>query len=363
MRDMANDIIRELYRPKTLMKLCTKRPLADLRYAIASSKRFVLDASMSEFMAALSTVPFEVANERRPDVLNSLRHSARLPADKVFMQINGAALRKGLLHHMPAAGDMWGQKLVEPKDVVQNPCVLFEQVDPETISCTYFCDDDVDNEIVLLPYTHLYRTDDFLFPDNKGYDFIGSALGHGLTGYYERYFAMKHSVPLPKHHAVQVRHESGLIGETHYLAAEMGGIIRYNIAFLATLSDIPTLKTEVRPSKGYFARGNYRKYVDHTVLTLQLPRKSTMKTLARRLIAMARRRWHEVEPHWRINKKPHGTICEPSYKHLWSERDNDGHSFCSICEARRVWIVCPHGRGDPLLGVVRHTEVNVTHRE
>lgn len=363
--DIANAIMREAWRPKTDLIKMTPRAMSDIRYAIAQSKRYSLDGSMSEFLAALSTVPFDVAPERRADVLASMRHSARLPFRKTFIQIDGLAFRRGLLKYATNSTDPWGKTLVHEDGHIKWPGLLLEQLDDETIQITYFCELPLKNDelsVITLPYVYLYKTNDVPLPDSFEYDFVGGSMSHGVYLHgQDRTVAVKHYYPLTNKHGINVEKDDEIIGRTHHMVIELCGLVRYVFAFLATLNDIPTITTEVRPSKGYFARGQHRKYLDHTVLTLSLPRKSTLKTLARRLIAMARKRWHEVEPHWRINKKPNGFVCEPSYKHLWSARDDKGHSYCATCEARRVWIVLPRGRGDPNLGIVRHNEITVTH--
>lgn len=57
------------------------RPMGDLRRALLHANRFVIDDRMSRFMADLPQVPFErVKPERRPEVLDTMRHGARLTA-------------------------------------------------------------------------------------------------------------------------------------------------------------------------------------------------------------------------------------------------------------------------------------------
>jgi hypothetical protein len=136
---------------------------------------------------------------------------------------------------------------------------------------------------------------------------------------------------------------------------EFGGSLRYMLALLATLNDIPKMQVQVRPQKSFMGGGQIRKYLDHTVLQLTLPVKMSTVTLAKRLIAAARRGWHEVRPHWRINHPPLGsTFCANRSDHVWLEADQSGHANCKQCDARRVWIVLPTGRGDPTISVRTH---------
>lgn len=384
MEDMANRVMRELYRPKAIIYHYLKRPVREVQWSIAQAKKFVLDDSMSRFLAHLSTVPFIVNEERRPDVLNSLRCSARLPHPQVWIQIDGRAFRKGLLEQSNVnTRDIFGKPLTDDTDVIATPSLLLEQVGEEHIRMTYFADVDVYDQfnnkrtsLVTLPFVYHYKTDVSGLP--AYFDFLGGMLSHGIQGFLTTEIGIEHHFPIKKDDRLLMAFDEiekvneGSIGDlekyvnsgelvTHKLVAELGGILRYIMAFLATLNDIPALRTEIKPAKGYMARGRYRKYMDHTVMTLTLPRKTTMIKLAQRLIAMTRKRWHTVSPHWRVNKRPKGFVCEPSYKHIWTPRDDSGHSYCQICEARRVWIVLPNGRGDPTLGVVHHQEVQVTH--
>jgi hypothetical protein len=106
---------------------------------------------------------------------------------------------------------------------------------------------------------------------------------------------------------------------------EVAGDLRYLWALLATINDLPVTFTDVRASKGYVARGRYRKFSDHRVINLKVPA-ARYRRIAARAIAVSRRRAHEVRGHWRRD-----------YRH----------------EGQRLWIR-EHTRGDASLGWVRH---------
>jgi hypothetical protein len=182
-------------------------------------------------------------------------------------------------------------------------------------------------------------------------------LMHGLTGCDDRNIGVKYPTPLdktPKQLKVPCQID-GEKFETHFMVGEFSGDVRYALTLLATLNDIPKVQTQVRPAKSYLGGGQIRKYLDHTTLRLTLPVRGTTLTLAKRLIAASRKGWHEVRPHWRINH-PHlgDKFCANRQDHVWLEADERGHANCKQCDARRVWIVLPTGRGDPTISVRTH---------
>lgn len=364
--DLANELIRETYRKHTDLELVSLRNPAIIRKAVAEAKRFILDESMSGFVAELATVPFKVDYKRRPDVLASLRHSAVPPFAKMFIQIDNAAFRKTLLQVAESQQDVYGQQLISHNDddIVKDIAWLVELQGDEVTVTEFFIGPN--GGVVSLPFSYIYSLSDRGFKDGPyrgGWlDIRASAFSHGITGLYDDRMAVLYSKPLntfPKTQLVEVQQESSTghtIGswKVHALVPEFGGVLRYVLSFLATLNNVPKVETQVRPQKGYLGGGQIRKYLDYTTLTLRLPQRTTTVNLAKRLIAASRLGWHEVRPHWRIQKDG---ACQ---FHIWSERDQSGHSTCKHCDAKRVWIVLPHGRGDPMISVRTHKYL-VTH--
>lgn len=360
--DLANLIIQETYRKKTLLRGANPaRSPEALRRAMIEAKRFVLDESMSEFAAELACVPFDVAALRRPEALTSIRHSAIPPFPKMFVHLDNHAFRRGLLK-MNRKEDAAGNKLIDPDEdkegIVKDIGWLIEN-DGDDVTITEFLTFD-DDEIITLPFYYLYSLSDKGYVDGPyrgGYlDIKAPMLAHGITNLVDSRMAVVYTHPLdsfPKKMLTMV-HAAGDTFPAHAMVAEFGGIMRYVMTFLATLNDTPKIATEVRPQKGFLGGGQIRKYQDYTTLTLKLPGRTTKLNLARRLIAKARKGWHEVRPHWRMLKED---LCPG---HLWSERDTSGHSHCTVCAAKRVWIVLPHGRGDPTISVRTHKYL-VTH--
>lgn len=107
---------------------------------------------------------------------------------------------------------------------------------------------------------------------------------------------------------------------------EMRGELRYVWALLASINDLPTGIRDVKPSRGFMARRNYRKFMSYSVISLVLPKRMTEARLARILVTISRRKAHEVRGHFRR--------VGPDKK--------------------RVWIK-EHIRGDASLGWVTHS--------
>lgn len=321
MIDLANQLIRETYRKKGMLRRSTTRDMDSLRRTLAEAKRFVLDERMSEFAAELATVPFDAARMRQHDVLTSMRHSAIPPFSQMFIQLDNHAFRKGLLR-MGRTRDFQGSPLLNPldaphtgpkpgDDIVKDAGWLIEtDRDDVKVSEFFYADmqglgDRTAYELACLPFYFLYSLTDKGYVDGpyRGgvLDTKSAAIAHGISFVRDNRMAVVYDRDLkfcgPREKNVvhdEVHGDSYIV---HTMLTEFGGILRYVMCFLATLSDIPTIKTDSRPQKGYLGGGQIRKYMDYTTLTLKLPAKTTSLRLAQRLIAKARRGWHEVIPH------------------------------------------------------------------
>lgn len=103
------------------------------------------------------------------------------------------------------------------------------------------------------------------------------------------------------------------------------GILLRVFSLLATLNDIPVSTKRVSLSKGFIARGKYRRYLDHQLVTIEIPKRRDARRLAKAIVSIARRRGHDVRGHFREVK--------PGLK---------------------KWIAA-HVRGDASLGWVTHS--------
>jgi hypothetical protein len=126
-------------------------------------------------------------------------------------------------------------------------------------------------------------------------------------------------------------------------------------AFLSTVNDLPTKIEEVTPSKGWMARGNYRKFLQHSIITLTVPQ-SRWPKLSTAVTALLRRRAHQVRGHWRRDWRHPGV---PSCEHTWQASETALH--CRRCGAVSLWVH-EHQRGDASIGFVTH-DYAITHPE
>ena len=95
------------------------------------------------------------------------------------------------------------------------------------------------------------------------------------------------------------------------------------------------------------ARGNYRKFLQHSIITLTVP-ETRWRRLIAKTAALVRRRADEVRGHWRRDwHHPGSSYCD----HQWHA---DGNSLtCGRCGGISLWI-SEHQRGDTSIGFVTH---------
>ncbi len=129
------------------------------------------------------------------------------------------------------------------------------------------------------------------------------------------------------------------------------------MAFLATIDELPVISRDVRPSKGFFARGKHRNFFRHRVVRLAIPVEKATKKLARYLMAPTRRARHRVRGFWR--RLTHDGFACTRLEHDWFVEDN--HRLCLECGQEGVFVA-DHERGDATLGYVLH-DYHVTGRK
>lgn len=107
------------------------------------------------------------------------------------------------------------------------------------------------------------------------------------------------------------------------------GRARMMWCFLATFNKVPILgERKVVPSRGFVARGSYRQFLEHSIITVNIPEQAALRKVARDALGLIRRRAHQVRGHWRDDwRKPKGN------KALW---------------------IAEHQRGDASIGFVTH---------
>lgn len=178
-------------------------------------------------------------------------------------------------------------------------------------------------------------------PEHNGRDWQFSELATGMVGYRSERVGLLPWTGFRDHRA-----EDGGTRQLLKAVHEQVGELRYVWAFLATINEIPVTRSEVRQSKGFVARGAYRKFMDHTIIRLTVPHER-FRALARKIIAHARRRAHQVRGHWRKDWHYPGS---ESCAHEWMLSDVD-HKYCRLCPRREIFVH-EHQRGDSSLGFV-----------
>jgi len=334
-----------------------------MRERLVAARRFVLDDGMSSFLADLAVAGFKtpdgglLSGRLSAKLVDQMRVSARSPHKLVWVEYN-------LRAETTRASELSGNSPINPKDVPsregwlieQHPGIesafrmhLFNEV-PQDEAET----DGYGIEVYTFPFCFAWTADDTPLPWNlaiKGSNEgarSSSEVYTGVVGYHSGRIGVVHSdliknfIKHPKRNALIE------------LLKEWTGLIRRVWALLATINDIPMTVGEVRQSKGFVARGAYRKFLDHSVITLSIPGKKDHQKVARSLIAQARRRAHQVRGHWRRDwHHPGSRQC----LHHW---DLTGHK-CEMCGGQRMWIA-EHVRGDASIGFVTH-DYEVVHEE
>lgn len=372
----APTLIDTLYRLSFKPEVAGWRSPVAMRNALFSAHRFVADEPMSAFMAELANEPFVKTAEKFPRaasegsplnlrIADSLRVSARLPHEAVWIEydLHAYQTRSQVVRGAPPL-DLTQVPRREGWLIQQHPRIdsahivhLFTQADREHedgfAMWTYpfamaWCSDDSP-----LPWHTVFArlTPSLVNPEER---FEASGLLVGFRGYVRDNVAYVHSPLIVDPHPQLQDAYSALL-------AEWMGVIRRIWALLATINHLPLRISEVRQSKGFLARGQIKKYLNHRTITLNIPAKRDTRVLVRKVIAIAHRARHYVRAHWRDDHHhPPLPTCNP---HLWEllyENDAD-HIYCTTCKGRQTYIH-KHERGDARLGWVLH-DYRLKHEE
>jgi hypothetical protein len=343
---LIDDAIRESLRPHGRMSKVYSQLLAKAR-------KFVLTPEMSSFLAEVASGPW-IGNQQ--DRIEQFRHSARLPHALTWVEYDSIAYKAYLMKHHPDAlkATLRPGEVSSLDDTIPRVGWLMEQHPKiETcFRCTFFMGGDF--KAAASPFSALWCSDETPIvwpPLSLPTQETPAELLCGLGGYNSIQVAFGESPECDKLDS----------GETARLYArriadqsistiirEFVGELRRAWAFLATINDLPTRLEQVRASKGYVARGSYRRFVDHVVVHLTVP-ETVYRVKARQVLALAKRRAHMVRGFWRIYTWQAPKPCE-RLAHVWDANDN-----CQ-CGAWRTWIA-EHQRGDAALGFVMHDYV------
>jgi hypothetical protein len=322
---------------------------AQWRTAIMGARRFVLDDPMSTFLGVLSTQAFTKTGidlEVRKRIIENLRVGARLPHNAIWVEYN-------LRNCQAKSQELLGQ----PYNPLETPkyegWLLQQHPHLETAFLAHIITHDPDTkhdefyDTWTFPVALAWTADQDTILPWKALSFNGLTRSHselltGLMGYKtDRSAYVKSDMVAVPDNVKAITH----------LMYEWCGVLRRIWAFLSTINDLPVQVTEVRQPKGFVARGQYRKFLDHKTLTITVPQKHYLK-IARNALAMAHRRGGPVRGHFRIDFRH---LPSPLCEHEWIGVD-DKHMECVNCKGRKIWIA-DFVRGDSSKGFVSHDYV------
>lgn len=320
-------------------------PSGWFRKHLLEARRFVLDDNMSAFMAdlAYSSLP-KVRNAKRDqEVLEGMRTLARLPHKVTWIEFN-------MRERIRRARTEYDVGLKEGDSPEKGGWLFIQHPTIETAFMAIEClshslethaeaEDPMGAELKPNPSPHFlawyWRTDDGdikeAYPDamNEGHLGDGVSIQAALTG-VKTYKSTQVAIDISPY-LLQKKKEWEAKGVWDKLLVQWmrqsASDMRYAWSLLAAINDTPVVATEVRPNKGYVARGQYRKYLEHTVIRLKIPGRIDLRTLAGRVTRASRRRAHQVRGHWRRDWR------NPNGPKLWIDE---------------------HERGDASLGFVTH---------
>jgi hypothetical protein len=323
------------------------------RDALRRAKKFVLDDEMSTFLGELGTQAFlrpNMSQKARFKTIEHLRMGARLPSEITWIEYNLRACQV-------RSNELMGTPIVDPLQMPEREGWLLVRhpgVETAFLAHVVSHDGQVDHgdgfDTWTFPVAMAWTADmdsvipwrSIPFDTEKGA--MPSEVSTGLMGYKTDRAGFVFSPMLVTPNAPKV---------VSNLMQEWSGVQRRMWALLSTINDIPVTATTVRQSKGFVAKGSYRKFMDHTTLTLTVPQKQYTKVI-RKALAIAHRRGGSVREHWRLDwRRPLSVLCE----HEWGA--DEKHMFCNLCKGRKIWVH-EHTRGDVTRGYVTH-DFTVTH--
>jgi hypothetical protein len=301
-----------------------------VRAPLIAARRFVLDQEASAFLCDLANANFHKQNTRRAiRAYEASRVLARLPYAVTWIEYDAIA-------EAARYTDAYSKEDGNPTRDKPTRMGWLLQQHPRVgtaFRMTMFCDYG-DNAAHMQSFDFVWVTDDGtppwqedLIPGEDPMNLMGAALGFVV----EYVNADEFTLFRPKgFHSVSIR-KNGMTNdcprkELRRAMAGGGPELRKALTLLAAINDVPIGIRHVEPSRGFIAQARYRKFLDHNVITITLPKGRDPQKVARQVIALARRRAHQVRGHWRRD-----------WRH----------------EGNRIWIK-EHNRGDASLGFVTH---------
>ena len=316
---------------------------------VAKARKFVLDSTMSRFLADLSDNFWHGGLRKRVRMLDSARRLARLPHALTWIEFayHGQYIERIRELKSQGVGDFSGRNpecmgwllrqhphneaafsCIEIRSSVRRPDRVF--IHP--VGAAWCADDNPS------PWRR--------FPDAQT---IASEAVTGMQGLHSMQAAhwfpfLGHALTVELLDAMTGSLEDNLEPTMVDVASKPAVALRAVWALLATINDLPIKIETIEPSRGYVARGSYKKFLQHSVIHLTVP-ETRWRQLVLKTHAVLRRRAHQVRGHWRRDwRNPLTRTCE---------HDFDEQMICRRCRGRQLWIQ-EHQRGDASIGFVTH---------
>lgn len=315
---------------------------------VASARKFVLDTAMSRYLAELSVAFWRGGLRKRNRMLDNVRQMARLPHNLTWIEID---FTNG---YMPRAKELGSLKVI---DIHGNEPAKFGWLlrQHPRVETSFLC-------IEMRAATHeIYQDRAFVHPVSmawsstddpvawRPFDIEGttSEFVVGIEGYKSSQVHWSSAFETGGAAVDFLRamepppHERGPGWESYVLPRLP---VRDVWALLATINDLPIKIEHVEPSKGYIARGSYKKFLSHSIIHLTVP-ETHYRKLALKMSALLRRRAHQVRGHWRKDWRiPLSKVCQ---------HDFDERMICRRCHGHQIWVH-EHQRGDASIGFITH---------
>jgi len=334
----------------------------DLRRSLQEARRFVLDDGMTAFLIDLvwhsmmfGRVFRQARHGQQPNMkavgkrvfraLDNMRYFSRLPHRVTWVEFSAEAFSRRQLAiavengiETVASVDPDGNVIgrTEQEEIIASSKGvrfgwLMRQMTETSFDCSAFtggagpqptCSQtslvwDTENNV---PPVRLIEPD----AESRGYR-TGAEMATGMRGYQRDNVGYRICVVRKSSQSLIDYTE-----DTQHSIRNQHGRLRYIWMFLSTLNKIPLVNERVvKPSRGFMGRGSYRKFLEHSVITLNVPQKAKPGVFARKVLGdIIRRRAHQVRGHWRDDwRQPKGN------KALW---------------------IAEHQRGDASIGFVTH---------
>jgi hypothetical protein len=282
-----------------------------MRQAITQARRFVLDDAMSAFLADIDCSAFKGC-DIVGRALHQMKNSSRLPHDVTWVEFSHSRFLDRQ-DELPT-GRCYSQ--TGEREITEGWLLNGFDRDEDTFRAHVF--QRADGHLRTFPLSIFWRTDEQRVPGiaHRSDKNFGRTAVLGLSGN-------------DRSEAVETCDSELLVDADTVDMRDFGwvcGVMRRVWAFLATVNDLPVTSRDVRPSKGFMARAQYRRFLEHKVITLDVPHKESWRMVARNAVAVVKRRAHMVRGHWRKDWRTEGG---------------------------RIWVK-EHQRGDASIGFVTH---------